>query len=249
MAYPFTNLIFEGGGIKGIAYVGAMEVLEGRGILGNIKRAGGTSAGAINAVLYGLGYSHAETKKILGELDFKKFLDDSWGVVRDSKRLIDEFGWYRVDFFRDWIAGLIKKKAKNPDATFRGIHDMGKDKGFTDIYMMGKNISQYVYNKETLGFRLDSAKEIAVFRDHAEPPPQSIDGFFSYAWALIQTIMEEQASQHLHGDDWQRTVYIDTLGVKTTEFDLSETRKRALVKSGGENAENFHHVCCHPCPA
>jgi NTE family protein len=330
MAYPFTNLIFEGGGVKGIAYVGAMEVLEGKGILGNIKRVGGTSAGAINAVLFGLGYSNSETKKILGDLDFKKFLDDTWGVVRDSKRLIEEFGWYKGDFFRSWIADLIGKKTKNPDATFRDIHEMGVEKGFTDIYMMGTNlstrfaevfswehtprtpladavrismsiplfftakrsfrgdvyvdggvldnypvkifdrqkyvgegdeghfsepeyyknhnrklkkngivVSPYIYNKETLGFRLDSGKEIAVFRDQAEPSPQTIDDFFSYAWSLIETIMEGQASQHLHSDDWQRTVYIDTLGVKTTDFDLSEARKKALVTSGRQNAQKY----------
>ena len=28
MAYHFHNLVFEGGGVKGIAYVGALEVLE-----------------------------------------------------------------------------------------------------------------------------------------------------------------------------------------------------------------------------
>lgn len=330
MAYQFRNLIFEGGGVKGIAYVGAMEVLEDKGILGNIKRVGGTSAGAINAVLFGLGYSNAETKKILGDLDFKKFLDDTWGVIRDSKRLIEEFGWYKGDFFRAWISGLIEKKMKNPDATFRDIHEMAEEKGFRDIYMIGTNlstrfaevfswehtprmpladavrismsiplfftakksfrgdvyvdggvldnypikifdrkkyigdgdqahfavpeyyrehnrglekkgidVSEYVYNKETLGFRLDSAKEIAVFRDQAEPQVHMIDDFFSFAWGLIETVMEAQSSQHLHSDDWQRTVYIDTLGVRTTEFDLSNARKKALVTSGRENAEKY----------
>lgn len=28
MNYPFKNLVFEGGGIKGIGYVGALEYLE-----------------------------------------------------------------------------------------------------------------------------------------------------------------------------------------------------------------------------
>lgn len=330
MIYPFKNLIFEGGGVKGIAYVGAMEVLEEKGILGNIKKVGGTSAGAINAVLFGLGYSNNETKKILGDLDFKKFLDDSWGVVRDSRRLIEEFGWYKGDFFRTWIAGLVQKKTKNPNATFRDIHEIGEEKGFRDIYMIGtnlstrfteifswehtprmpladavrismsiplfftakrsirgdvyvdggvldnypvkifdrkkylgkgndthcaepeyykahnrklrkagKDISPYVYNKETLGFRLDSAGEIAVFRDQAEPQVHTIDDFFSYAWGLIETVMEGQSSRHLHSDDWQRTVYIDTLGVKTTEFDLSATRKKALITSGRANTEKY----------
>ena len=29
MKYPFKNLVFEGGGVKGIAYVGAMKVHAG----------------------------------------------------------------------------------------------------------------------------------------------------------------------------------------------------------------------------
>jgi len=44
MQYHFKNLIFEGGGVKGIAYVGAMEVLEQKAILKQIARVGGTSA-------------------------------------------------------------------------------------------------------------------------------------------------------------------------------------------------------------
>ncbi len=53
MTYQFRNLVFEGGGVKGIAYVGAIKVLEEKGIMPNIVRVGGTSAGAINAVLRG----------------------------------------------------------------------------------------------------------------------------------------------------------------------------------------------------
>ncbi len=46
--------MFEGGGVKGIAYVGALDVLKAKEILKNIERVGGTSAGAINAILLGL---------------------------------------------------------------------------------------------------------------------------------------------------------------------------------------------------
>ena len=45
MAEQFRNLIFEGGGVKGIAYVGAMQILDQRGILKNIKRVGGPVQG------------------------------------------------------------------------------------------------------------------------------------------------------------------------------------------------------------
>lgn len=61
MDYHFKNLVFEGGGVKGIAYAGALEILDKEGILQNIERVAGTSAGAMMAVLVGLRYS-AEVK-------------------------------------------------------------------------------------------------------------------------------------------------------------------------------------------
>jgi NTE family protein len=100
-------------------------------------------------------------------------------------------------------------------------------------------ISQYVYNKETLGFRLDSDREIAVFRDQAEPVHSEIKDFPSYSLNLIKTIMDSQANTHLHGDDWQRTIYIDTLGVKTTDFSLKDTKKKALVTSGRKGTQAY----------
>lgn len=45
MTAQFRNLIFEGGGVKGIAYVGAMQILAQRGILAEIRRVGGPAPG------------------------------------------------------------------------------------------------------------------------------------------------------------------------------------------------------------
>ena len=68
--YHFRNLVFEGGGVKGIAYVGALEVLDKEGILRNIERVAGTSAGAMVAVLVGLGYTTKEISDILWDINF-----------------------------------------------------------------------------------------------------------------------------------------------------------------------------------
>jgi len=328
MAYQFRNLVFEGGGVKGIAYVGATEVLEKKDILPNIKRVGGTSAGAINALLVGLNYSPAETQQILSQLDFRNFLDDTWGVVRDTNRLVTEYGWYKGDFFRRWVGERIAAKVGNPDATFNDIHNRMDQKGFRELFFVGTNLStrfaevfsyehtprwcvadavrismsiplffaakrsmrgdvyvdgglidnypiklfdrekyvddktqirippyyqdhnealtaqgrdinSYVYNIETLGFRLDSAKEIAVFRDQGEPEHHRIDDLFSYAYGLVDTVMESQSNQHLHSDDWQRTIYIDTLGVATTDFGLNDERKAALAESGRTHTQEY----------
>ncbi|MEP6948960.1 MAG: patatin-like phospholipase family protein [Ginsengibacter sp.] len=45
--YPYKNLALEGGGVRGLAYAGAPEVLEQKDILKNVERVAGSSAGAI----------------------------------------------------------------------------------------------------------------------------------------------------------------------------------------------------------
>ena len=107
------------------------------------------------------------------------------------------------------------------------------------VKKLKRPVSNYIYNKQTLGFRLDSKEEIAMFRDHAEPVVKKIDNFMEYSWALINTILNFQQNIHLHSDDWARTVYIDTLGVNTTDFNLSDKKKQDLVKSGNKGAEDY----------
>ena len=92
MTYHFRNLVFEGGGVKGIAYIGAMQVLGEKGIFSKIQRVGGTSVGAINALLFALGFDNSEQRKILWELDFNSFLDASW-LIPNMIRVLNRFGW------------------------------------------------------------------------------------------------------------------------------------------------------------
>jgi NTE family protein len=128
------------------------------------------------------------------------------------------------------------------DSNNLGTHGVETDyyaKHNQELKQKKPNISPYVFNKETLGFRLDSAREIAVFRDQAEPTHEVIDDFGSYTSNLIKTFLDAQSNQHLHGDDWQRTIYVDTLGVKTTEFKITDAKKEALVKSGRKGTETY----------
>ncbi len=135
--YHFKNLVFEGGGVRGIAYVGVLQELEKRNITQNIIRAGGTSAGAINALLFCLGYTSAEQKVIMEKLDFNRFKDDSPYVFTDIKRLLEGYGWHRGDFFRQWVAGLIDSKLGSPDATFNDLYRSGRP----NLFVYGTNLS------------------------------------------------------------------------------------------------------------
>ena len=333
--YHFKNLVFEGGGVKGIAYVGALEVLAREGILENIERVAGTSAGAMVAVLVALGYTPQEISDILWDINFKNFMDSSWGIVRDINRLINDYGWYKGDFFRNLMVGYIEQKTQNGEITFE---ELAKNKKYKELHLIGADLStgltkvfnatntpkvkiadaarismsiplffaavkgvegdghlyvdggllnnyaiktfdrknfvenqanarrtayyekinerikqmtppkmgkmdviyEYVYNKETLGFRLDSKDEIEMYLNpNAEHPAKEIKTFFSYTKALINTLIDFQNNVHLHSDDWQRTIYINTLGVEATDFDISDTKKEQLVEAGRGFTEDY----------
>lgn len=63
--YACKNLVFEGGGIRGLAYPGTLKVLEEKGVIKNSERVAGTSAGAITALMVGLGYNSHEIDSII----------------------------------------------------------------------------------------------------------------------------------------------------------------------------------------
>ena len=110
------NLVFKGGGVLGIAYAGALEVLSEKNILSNIKRVAGTSAGSILATLVALRFDAKEIKSLVNATDFKNF-EDGW----DPLRLTGKYGLYKGDFFLSWIKGLIKQKTGNENLTFEEL--------------------------------------------------------------------------------------------------------------------------------
>lgn len=65
-------VVLSGGGIKGIAHIGAMRALEKLNMLKDIMTFAGTSAGAIVATLLVIGYSPTELYDFITIFDFKK---------------------------------------------------------------------------------------------------------------------------------------------------------------------------------
>ena len=128
MNYPFENLVFEGGGVKGLAFCGALNVMEQKGIMTNVKRLAGSSAGAITAGLLACGYTSGAIMQELKPKDFNEFKDDDFGIFRDVKRLMTEFGFYAGKEFHRWYGELLAKKAGHPDVTFREFSEkFGKE--------------------------------------------------------------------------------------------------------------------------
>jgi NTE family protein len=129
----FADLVFEGGGVKGIGLAGAFSALQQRGFVP--KSVAGTSAGAITAALVAAGYSARDLDAILLRLPFKEFKDQTWQdripLVGRGAGLLLELGIYEGRYFQDWIADLLKQKgitrfgqvvdddAEDPDNRYR----------------------------------------------------------------------------------------------------------------------------------
>ena len=114
--YAFTqtaeikNLIFEGGGVRGIAYCGVIKELEKANKISTIENVGGTSAGAITALLLSLGYNSAEIENIIYSTRIKSFNDGKLFFVGGMLRMTKSYGWYRGEKFSKWLSEIIKKK-------------------------------------------------------------------------------------------------------------------------------------------
>ncbi len=98
-------LIMKGGGIKGLAYVGAIDILARQY---NFNWFIGTSAGAITAILLGAGYSAEELKEILQSKNFQDFFDAKW--YQKPSNLIFRHGLHPAETFTSWLDDLLAKK-------------------------------------------------------------------------------------------------------------------------------------------
>jgi NTE family protein len=115
-----SNLVFEGGGVKGIAYAGALQVFEQKGILAQIKGVAGTSAGAITACLLSLRYTAADITTLVNQVDF--------GTFADHENVFKKYHYYGLhpgDTFLDWLKTQIKGKGLSENATFADFQNAG----------------------------------------------------------------------------------------------------------------------------
>ncbi|HEX2171572.1 MAG TPA: patatin-like phospholipase family protein [Dehalococcoidia bacterium] len=116
----YVDLVCEGGGVKGIGLVGAYSVLEENGY--QVQNLAGTSAGAIVATLLAAGYSAAELREIILNLDFQKIRDTSWEdripFFNNPLSVLLDLGIYEGTYFHDLMAELLEAKGVR---TFRDL--------------------------------------------------------------------------------------------------------------------------------
>ncbi|MGQ0645620.1 MAG: patatin-like phospholipase family protein [Elusimicrobiota bacterium] len=82
----------------------------------------------------------------------------------------------------------------------------------------------------TFGFKL-------IEPGHGQP--KKIGNPLQFTAAILETMMEAHDKMHVENEDFVRTIPIPTMGVRTTEFNLSAEKRDALYRSGVDAAKEF----------
>ncbi len=280
-AFPFQNLVLQGGGVKGVAYIGAFEQLQELGMLDRIHRVAGTSAGAITATLLALHYSPQEIQWLtFNAIDFQSFEDGgATGIIRLFRR----FGWYKGDYFLHLMRCLVEIKTGHPNSTFGDL----QEGGFRDLHVFATDVStgqsiEFSAEKTrdvevaravrmsmsiplffaSVDFQFDANRDVfvdgGVLRNYpidtfdttgqhaminpdtlglslssAPPPRVQIDALPRYGTKLFETLLDAQVVDlQTNPADLERTVLINDLNIPTTDFQITDAQKCALIGQG-----------------
>ncbi len=123
----YENLVFEGAGIRGLAYCGALMELDERKMLQPIQRVAGTSSGAITATLLSVGYTPQEIFEMIGNTNFAKFNDGGGLFIGGTLRLFRRMGYYKGKKFTRWMENCIAAKVGNANITFKELESLTKE--------------------------------------------------------------------------------------------------------------------------
>ena len=190
MKCKLKNLVFEGGGVWGIAYIGVLDYLYHNGILDTISKVAGASAGSISACITSFNLPFDEMRAISDSLEYSKVtgrsemlgpkimprpikrgLNKLFGDIDCVYRLIKQYGWYSSEYFYRWMQDQIALQfditKKLPPYTFEDFKNpfLHKDeRPFRDLYIIGTDISNhisYVFSYENTP-QMEVAKAVRI---------------------------------------------------------------------------------------
>jgi NTE family protein len=112
---PKIGLVLSGGGAKGFAHIGVLNVLEDAGI--KVDYIGGTSMGAVIGGLYAIGYNAKQIDSIINVTNFSNVLNDY--IPRSSKNFYEK----RNDELYALTLPFNKFSIGAPEALSKGMYN------------------------------------------------------------------------------------------------------------------------------
>lgn len=129
-----ADAVFQGGGVKGTALVGALLEFEHRGYSRWVNLAG-TSAGAIVAAYIACGHTATEAEALLRATPYSKFEDTAPGghLIGGAIDLVRHHGVAHGEYFRRWFDEAVEGR------TFAG---MRRDDGAWRLRMIAADVTR-----------------------------------------------------------------------------------------------------------
>ena len=115
---PPRRLLFSGGGMRVIAYLGVLQVLEEQGLLKHVREFCGVSAGAFVSLMLALNYSLKTIKRFCFEYDFSNVRTLEPDTILE---FTESYGLDTGERLQQLIEKILKHKNLPPKATFKSI--------------------------------------------------------------------------------------------------------------------------------
>lgn len=149
--WPWENLAFEGGGVKGIAYCGALDVLEAEGVYPqHIRRVAGSSIGSLVAMLVALGYTTKELIDLLKKTDLAHTMQDaSWGMFGGLFNIFRSFGMNPGKRLHDLVGQQLERRLGSKEATFTQLLERTGRELCVPVTNVSRMCTEYCHPKTT----------------------------------------------------------------------------------------------------
>lgn len=118
----FDAFVFEGGGIRGIAFGGTIDYLDEHKLREGVNKFSGSSAGSIVAAACAIDLKGVQIIDILNNTDFNQFKDDSYFFIPDILRFWRKFGIFKGEKFKEWFTDIVVKHCEN-NITFKEVYE------------------------------------------------------------------------------------------------------------------------------
>lgn len=123
-----NNLSFSGGGLKGVAFLGALRALEENDMLRDVSTIAGTSAGAIIATMLACRMTYADCRNMLMSVlgHFSEYGLSWLKVAKNVSSVKDRYGLYKTNRVRDYFRRLVASCSavdEDEEITFSQLQD------------------------------------------------------------------------------------------------------------------------------
>ncbi|MGM0864574.1 MAG: patatin-like phospholipase family protein [Bacillota bacterium] len=144
--------VFSGGGIRGLALIGAYQALEEKGY--KFKRLAGTSAGAVIAAFIAAGYSSRELLKIMDDIEFSKLMDSNAIIslpIIKWFRVYYRLGLYKGVALESWVEEKLKARGiyTFADLPPHSLRVIASDLSNGRLLVLPDDLEKYGIAKET----------------------------------------------------------------------------------------------------